>query len=196
LQQRGQIHYHIVIPKMIDYRILRDKWNDLQRDAGYLRDYTTATKKMNPNSTDVKAIGNEKQVAKYLIKYLGKGADTAALINKKMAENEFKAGRITEDQYKTRVKDLEDSAASIDGKVWDCSESLNAKYFTLLITWRGGMNLAQYIRDNINDVYYGERFMRIALDFSRPPDFMAFAFKKFRMYLDVIAAGGFKAVNS
>lgn len=195
LQERGQIHYHIVVPRFIPYDVIRDKWNDLQRDAGYLRDYTAATKKMNPNSTDVKAIGNEKKVAKYLIKYLGKGADTAALIKKNQAKKDLRSGLINQDQYRQICDDCDTMAATIDGKIWDCSEALNGKYFTLLITWRGGMNLAQYIRDNIDSVFYGERFMRLEMDFNKPPDFMRFAFKQFRMYLDLIAIGGAGALS-
>lgn len=195
LQERGQLHYHIIVPKFIDYRILRDKWNQLQLNASYLREYTAEHKNTNPNSTDIHAVGNEKNVSKYLIKYLGKGADTQALIKRENAERQFKRGEIDKEQLNKIIEDIDQGTQSINGKLWDCSEALNEKYFTVMLKWKLGLVLAEYIKQNPDCVYYGERFCSIQIDFNKPPDFMAGVMPRYRMYLNYINAGGQAILN-
>jgi hypothetical protein len=196
LQERGQIHYHLMIPKFIDYRVLREKWNRLQSDSGYLREYVSKTKKVNPNSTDVKAIGNEKNVSKYLIKYLSKGEAKELLKAKFKAENDYQFKRISKEELQKVVDLFNAGTPKIDGKLWDCSENLNEKYFTVKMTWKLSMVLQQFINDNPGIAYYGERFCFLQIDFTDPPDFMLFVMKRYKCYLDVISKGGKKFLQS
>ena len=66
LQQRGQIHYHIVTDAFIRYDRIRDKWNSIQRNAGYIK------RGMAPNSTDVKSAISVSDVSRYCAKYMAK----------------------------------------------------------------------------------------------------------------------------
>jgi len=133
------------------------------------------------------------KVSKYLIKYLGKGADTAALIKRQKAERECKQGRITKDELNAIIEEIDQVTKSINGKLWDCSEALNEKYFTVLLKWKLGLILADYIRDNPDCAYFGERFCSIQIDFKKPPDFMQQVMPRYKMYLEYINAGGRKA---
>lgn len=68
VQQRGQIHYHITTPSYIHYQSIRDKWNNLQRQNGWLEEYATKHGHYDPNSTDIHAIKKVRNLSTYLIK--------------------------------------------------------------------------------------------------------------------------------
>jgi hypothetical protein len=72
LQNRGQIHYHITTPTFINFQAIRDKWNNLQRQAGLLEGYYRKKGHYDPNSTDVHEVYKLKDVAGYLIKEITK----------------------------------------------------------------------------------------------------------------------------
>jgi len=196
LQERGQIHYHLIIPVFIHHRELRDKWNKLQRDAGLLRSFTARTKSMDPNSTDVHSVGKDVgSASKYMIKYMAK-ADGPHIARERIAEKKARAGIITDEELEAIRKETNDLLSKINGKVWDCSAALSEKYFTQVMTWRLGMILQDYCKNHPNAVFYGERFMFLKMDFSDPPDFMRAVLVRFRCYLDMIRAGGSKVVNA
>lgn len=195
LQERGQIHYHLAIPKFIDYREYRDKWNQIQRDAGAMRDYTARTGKLDPNSTDVHAIGNEKKVAKYMIKYLSKGQAQEKLKRLKIARRLYQAGQISEQRYQAAIDAL-GSQDKVNGKLWDCSESLNEKYFTVTYTDRAYSHIIRYCQSNPDAVFSGDKFMLLTVDYADPPDFLRGVMPRFRAYLDYIRAGGKRFIQS
>jgi hypothetical protein len=72
VQKRGQIHYHITTPSFIHYQAIRDKWNNLQRAAGYLEEYYKEKGHYDPNSTDIHSVKHVKNLANYLIKEFAK----------------------------------------------------------------------------------------------------------------------------
>jgi hypothetical protein len=72
LQRRGQIHYHITTPTFVNFQAIRDKWNNLQRQAGLLEGYYRKKGHYDPNSTDVHEVYKLKDVAGYLIKEITK----------------------------------------------------------------------------------------------------------------------------
>ena len=196
LQLRGQLHYHLIINKFIDYRVLRAKWNKLQSDNGYLREYVSKTKKLDPNSIDIKKIHNEKQVSKYCIKYMAKGEAINLLKDKLKAEQDFQYKKISLEELNQVIEIFEAGTPKIDGKLWDCSENLNEKYFTVRMTWRLSMVLTDFISDCPEIAFYGERFCFLKIDFSDPPDFMKIVLKRFNIYLDYVRAGGKKYIAS
>lgn len=69
-QSNGQIHYHILTNVFVNYQEIRDKWNHLQQRNGLLDDYYNKYKHYDPNSTDVHAIKNVKNITAYFISYL------------------------------------------------------------------------------------------------------------------------------
>jgi Fe-S cluster biosynthesis and repair protein YggX len=72
LQERGQIHYHILTPAFIEWQKIRDKWNNLQRQAGLLDSFKEKYQHDNPNSTDIHETRHIKDLAAYMIKYISK----------------------------------------------------------------------------------------------------------------------------
>lgn len=72
LQKRGQLHYHITTPTFIHYKEIRDKWNELQMNAGMLKDWAAEHGHTDPNSTDVHEVRHVKDLARYIIKELAK----------------------------------------------------------------------------------------------------------------------------
>lgn len=69
-QNNGNIHFHITTNQYIYYMDIRNKWNTLQFKHGYLKKRLQCDGDLNPNSTDVKAVVNEKKAVKYMFKYV------------------------------------------------------------------------------------------------------------------------------
>ena len=67
-QKRGQIHYHITTPSYIHFQDVRDRWNNLQRHAGWLERYKKNYGHYNPNSTDIHEVKQVKDLSSYMIK--------------------------------------------------------------------------------------------------------------------------------
>lgn len=83
-QKRGQIHYHLIVNQYIHYKDLQLGWNKIMKKAGYLDGYAKRHGHFMPNSTDVRAVQNNKALQKYLLKYLQKdeGKNPAGAIKK------------------------------------------------------------------------------------------------------------------
>lgn len=69
-QERGQIHYHLIINQYIHFHDLRYYWNKLMREAGQLAEYAKAHGHFNAPSIDIRAVRNDKTLSNYLLKYL------------------------------------------------------------------------------------------------------------------------------
>jgi hypothetical protein len=72
LQKRGNIHYHITADTFIAFYHIRDEWNYLLRKHNLMNSYHKQKGDYNPNSTDVHAVQNIKDMAAYLCKYISK----------------------------------------------------------------------------------------------------------------------------
>lgn len=67
-QQRGQLHYHIVSDCFIPKENIRQKWNELQREAGYLDDWYKKNQNYNPPGTWINRPKPYQDMAYYLKK--------------------------------------------------------------------------------------------------------------------------------
>lgn len=65
-QERGVIHYHLTTPTFIEHTKVRDTWNNILRKNDLLNNHS------NPNSTDIHEVVTQKDMAKYLCKYISK----------------------------------------------------------------------------------------------------------------------------
>lgn len=74
-QANGNIHFHILIDRFIPHQSLRNSWNSIISKLGYIADFKEVHGHTNPNSTDIKAIGNVKMLAAYMSKYMMKNED-------------------------------------------------------------------------------------------------------------------------
>lgn len=68
LQERGQIHYHIISTAFIHYEDVRKKWNYLNRKAGYLDDFFKEYGHYNAPGTEIKSVEKQHEMAGYLKK--------------------------------------------------------------------------------------------------------------------------------
>lgn len=68
IQRRGQLHYHITTTAFVDYQIIKDVWNNIQKSNGWLEDYYNITGHYNANSTDIHAVKHVNDLSAYLIK--------------------------------------------------------------------------------------------------------------------------------
>lgn len=68
-QKKGNIHFHILIDKFIDWQVLRQKWNNIQNDFGYIDLFEKKNGHRNPNSTDIHGLEKLHSVSAYIVKY-------------------------------------------------------------------------------------------------------------------------------
>lgn len=74
-QINGNIHFHIVVNKYVHYTHIRNIWNRIQAEHGYIPDYDVKSKwggDNNPPSTEIKKVYKCKNIAGYLSKYCSK----------------------------------------------------------------------------------------------------------------------------
>ena len=71
-QKNGNIHFHIVINRKINHKLIRDYWNNVQNTFGYINKFEEKHNHRNPNSTDIHSFRKIKSIAAYLIKYFTK----------------------------------------------------------------------------------------------------------------------------
>jgi len=72
LQKNGNIHYHITTNQFVLHTDVRNKWNDLQFNRGYLKEWSDQHGHSNPHGTEVKAVKSDNDFMKYLRKYVSK----------------------------------------------------------------------------------------------------------------------------
>lgn len=71
-QKNGNIHFHLLFDRFVDWMLIRDKWNALQNRLEYIDAFEQKHGHRNPNSTDVHALRKVKNVAAYICKYMSK----------------------------------------------------------------------------------------------------------------------------
>ena len=71
-QQCGNIHFHLLVDRYIDWKELRDDWNDTQDVLGYIDRFEMKHNHRIPNSTDIHALYEKRSIASYVLKYVTK----------------------------------------------------------------------------------------------------------------------------
>lgn len=84
LQQRGQLHYHITSDAFIHYQSVRTKWNELQKEAGFLNEHFERYGNYSPPSTQIKSVRKIKNMGHYLVKEIAKSFQNDASIEGKV----------------------------------------------------------------------------------------------------------------
>lgn len=120
VQDNGNLHFHLNTNVFITHTWLRKTWNDLQRKSGVVADCVISE----PNSTDVKAVLNTKELASYMAKYISK-ADLykkplkryLSMYKKKLSNKEDYC--VLPKNYFANIK------RKVEIKLWSCSQILN-----------------------------------------------------------------------
>lgn len=134
LQQRGQLHYHLTTNQFIHLEYLNHEWNKIQKKAGWLNDFARRHGHFNPNSTDIHAVWKVKNLAGYLCKYIAKNIDK------------------------------NDPAGKLNGKVWDCSNSLKIDRYSTELTQDKRENLEDAAQQGIAKINHLTHCTIISLD--------------------------------
>lgn len=83
-QERGQLHYHITTPSVIDLRLIRKYWNGLLIKNNMLNEFYEKYNHYDPNSTDIHQVHKLQDIQSYLIKYLTKGTQNQTVTTGKI----------------------------------------------------------------------------------------------------------------
>lgn len=125
-QANGKLHVHLTTDSFLHLKIIKDSWNRLLNDNGYLDLFYRKNGHLDPNSTDVHATKNIKNIAAYLAKYMSKKNSVYKLPKK---NKPVKA--LTVMQYKRWYKQRLNfwnspfNPRPITGRIWSCSEQLS-----------------------------------------------------------------------
>lgn len=68
-QENGNIHFHILADRFIDWQLIRQEWNGIQADYGYIDRFEAAYGHRDPNSTDIHGLEKITNVTAYVVKY-------------------------------------------------------------------------------------------------------------------------------
>lgn len=156
VQDNGNLHFHLNCNVYIDWRILRDLWNEQQQKLGYIDNDNNA----DPNSTDIKAVQDAKGLGGYMAKYIGKKDIYTAALKRyhrltAAAHKNEKVSCSIPANYFARLK------RKITIKLWDCSSLIKKIKITKL-----GYNLKEAIAidkvihetESVSDDYFQYHF--------------------------------------
>ena len=108
VQKNGNIHFHILTDHFIPMHYVSYLWNKIQFKNGYLHEYMAKKGHMHAPSTEIKKVKNDKDLSKYMRKYMIKNL-------KKKAGEQLK---------------MELNQRLITGKLWGCSDNLLLKPYS------------------------------------------------------------------
>ncbi len=72
VQANGNLHFHLIIDKYIDYLMVSKHWNEIQRSKGYLDAYFAVNGHYSPPSTHVRELSGMWDGIGYAMKYVSK----------------------------------------------------------------------------------------------------------------------------
>lgn len=123
-QENGNIHFHITTNKYIHHTAIRNKWNQLQRDNGYIRYFFDKHGDHEAPSIDVKAVKNTKELASYMGKYFAKERPEK-FSNNLTNIDKFPRPEFFEIQMASiACSGMDCLRRPVSGKQWACSSSL------------------------------------------------------------------------
>lgn len=68
-QQNGNIHFHVMVDRYIHWKLVRQEWNDIQSDYGYIDRFEASYNHRDPNSTDIHGLEKVDDATAYVVKY-------------------------------------------------------------------------------------------------------------------------------
>jgi len=123
-QRNGRIHFHICSDVFVPWRELRTDWNRIQNKLGYIDRYSVRTKKSDPNSTDVHAISNIKNLSGYLAKYCSKNAKGYTVMATKVQSTPFRPSSFLTYKH-PKLQPKATFYRQVHGKLWGLSQGIS-----------------------------------------------------------------------
>lgn len=150
-QKNGNIHFHFVTDTFIPYDSIRDAWNHEQGKYHFIEIFRHRNKSQFPNSTDVHAIKNIRNLASYIVKYMTKDSSKIDTIEGKvwdcstnlkginfpsfeMSSSDFSLVNEIEKLFPDRFR-KGDYCTTIPLNEWEMKKNLPAKYQKELVTF-------------------------------------------------------------
>jgi len=81
-QKNGNIHFHLILDRYINWKSFRNLWNKIQSKYLYIDLFELKNGHRNPNSTDIKAIKFINMLGAYLTKYVSKDSKYRKIIGR------------------------------------------------------------------------------------------------------------------
>ena len=83
-QKNGNLHFHVTTDRYILYSNIRDTWNNRLAKFGFISAFEKKNGHRHPNSTDVHAVANIRNLGAYIAKYMSKTESVAQPIKGKV----------------------------------------------------------------------------------------------------------------
>lgn len=202
LQERGQLHWHIILNKFIPWELVANFWSYLLKDAGLSRQYFMKFGSHNVKpATKVEAVkmNTAADLRNYMLKkYLKKAADKAIKTQIKKKYELHRDGKISKQELQLRVDEFRELCSQIDGSVWGCSDPLKEPYPSQEIDYATYRRLLDYSKANEKHFVHFEFCMIIRDEQRKPPDKLISP--KFqaviRCHKDLLLLGGSSALKN
>lgn len=128
-QGNGNIHFHLLTDVFYHWRDIRSSWNRIVNKLGYVDRFATIHGYSDPNSTDVHAIKNIKNIGAYLAKYCTKENQSSGLSGRQYgaSQNVINLCKVQLTEADFNVKEFED-IAKVEGIVCQSNEYMVVLY--------------------------------------------------------------------
>ena len=137
-QKNGNIHFHLLIDRYIDHRLLLSYWDYSLEFLGYITAYAEQTGSLFPPASHIMRVPKDGSVAEYIAKYLSKAPEVRCSL--KIVDGQ----RIKRVSYWTEGRQLDGTILEfeqrpIQGRCWGCSDRLReVKPFSVAVSDRVG----------------------------------------------------------
>lgn len=129
VQDNGNLHYHLTTNSFIHHARLRKMWNKACNLLGYI----SRCRVDNPNSTDIHAVKNVKNLAAYLCKYVSKSDCYSKPLRRYFKIHSKALKSSTGDSFTLPKNYFQHIKRKVSIKLWDASKALLIKPLSLSI---------------------------------------------------------------
>lgn len=123
-QANGNIHFHITTNVFIHWKSVRNKWNSIVNNYGYISTFEKKHNHREPNSTDIHSVRNDNKIAAYIVSELTKKDKYKKYIS---LSCELSEQQYHKENYKWFIKDnkyIYEQKRPIKSRLWGCSRNL------------------------------------------------------------------------
>ncbi len=126
-QLNGNIHFHITIDSFIHWKSIRAKWNKILAKHSYCKVFQDGTNDKGNAATQIKAVKNEADIARYIANYMAKkNIYKPSKYKKFLSTKTLTPWTIFLYISITKLPDDDNLYLRfIDGRLWSCSENLS-----------------------------------------------------------------------
>lgn len=158
-QNNGNIHFHITTNHYLYWKSVRNKWNSLQDNFGYIKEFMKHHDHNDPNSTDIHAVRSDQDIGRYMGKYFGKLEYWCKEKSTKIPKEHMAHPSRYIDSAITNKKAIPVIKRQIDGRKWSMSNNL--AHIRCLVT----ENEPNYM-DNTSEFIKAQQYEHINADFA------------------------------